>query len=244
MIYKSKKQLQRLSNKQIFEDVKKYIKTSHTFYETRIPELKVLAKRLHEEYSLSEFYKVFNKLWNSGHNEERSLAIHTLQLYKEDFNIETWKFIKTKLKEIKSWDKVDIVSLNIIGEILCKTKKMEQELIIMAKSKNIWFKRMAVISTIPVVKKEEIDFPLTILQMCLYSKEEQIQTAVGMVLKEINEVKPVVAKKFILKNIQMPIITFSIATENNRELRKLRDVKKIGKNKVLSLRRIKNIFGR
>jgi hypothetical protein len=57
MVYKSKKQLKKLGNKQFFEDIKKYIKSSHSFYESRVPELKVLANRLHEEYDLKEFYK-------------------------------------------------------------------------------------------------------------------------------------------------------------------------------------------
>jgi len=243
MVYKSKKPLQRLSNKQIFEDVKKYIKTSHTFYETKIPELKVLAKRLHDEYDLKEFYKIFNKLWNSGKNEERSLAIHTLPLYKDNFDIETWKFLKPKLKDIKSWDKVDIVSLDIIGEMLTKNKPMEKEIIMMAKSKNIWSKRMAIISTIPLIKNGETELALNISKQCLYAKEEPIQMAVGRVLKEIAEEKPVIAKRFILKNIHMPLKTFVIATENMKELRKLRDVKKLG-HKTSIVKSIKNIFQR
>lgn len=229
MTYKSRK-LQRLSNKQIFEDVKKYIKDSHSFYETKVPELTVLAKRLHEEYDLYGFYRVFNKLWNSGYHEEKSLAIYTLQLYKEGFDLETWKFLKPKLKDIKSWDKVDSVSVNIIGELLIKNKKLEKEILKMIKSKNIWFKRIGIMSTIPLIKEDRLDLPLCVSGICLYSEQEPIQTAVGKVLKEIAEQKPAVAKKFILKNIHMPLITFRIATEDMKELRKIRNIKPLKRN--------------
>ena len=225
MVYKSRKQLQRLSNKQIFEDVKKYIKSSHTFYETRVPELKVLAKRLHEEYDLKKFYRVFNKLWNSGYHEEKSLAIHTLQLYKDNFDLETWKFLKQKLKDIKSWDKLDSVSINITGEILIKNRSLEKDIFAMTNSKNIWLKRMGIMSTIPLIKINDTEFPLKIIKNCLYSKEEPVQNAIGKILKEISEKKPAIVKSFILKNIHMPITTFNIATENMKELRRLRNIK-------------------
>ena len=58
MTYKLKRQLKKLGNKQFTEDIKKYIKSSHEFYEKRVPEMKVLAKRLHDEHSLKQFYKI------------------------------------------------------------------------------------------------------------------------------------------------------------------------------------------
>src|SRR3989339_1613456 len=149
MEYKSNKQLKKLGDKQFSEDIKKYIRRNHEFNSTKIPELKILAKRLNEEYKLRGFYKIFNKFWNSGYNNERSIAIYALELYKEDFNIETWKFFKQKLKDIKSWDKVDTVSTNIIGEILLRAN-IQEDIIKMAKSNNIWHKRMALMACIPM----------------------------------------------------------------------------------------------
>jgi 3-methyladenine DNA glycosylase AlkD len=243
MVYKSKKQLRRLSDKQFFEDIKKYIKSYHSFYETRVPELKVLANRLHEEYSLKEFYKVFNKFWNSGYHEERTLAVHTLQLYKGDFDLETWKFLKPKLKDIKSWDKVDTVASNIIGEILIRNKKLEKDVIAMTKSNNIWFKRMAMMATVPLVKEGNNELALKICESYINDKYKQIQEGVGIILREIGESKPAVARKFILKHIHMPTVSFDIATQNMKELRKLRDVKKLG-HETSIVKSIKKIFRR
>ena len=222
MVFKSKKQLKKLSDREFYEDIKKYIKSSHEFYGTKVPELRVLAKRLNEEYKLRGFYKIFNKFWKTGYHSERSLAIYTLELYKEEFNLETWKFFKTKLKDIKSWDKLDSVSISIIGEILIREKRIEKDILDMARSNNIWFKRMALMSTIPLIRKQDIKLATQICDMLIYNKDENIQIAIGMVLNEVTIQKPLIARKFILRNRKMPYPTFIAATENLRDLRSIR----------------------
>lgn len=224
MVYKAKKKLMKISNREFAGDIKKFITSSHTFYETRVPELKVLAKRLHEEYSLRDFYRVFNKFWKSGF-KGRTLAIYALQLYKDEFDLETWKVIKIKLGEIKSWDRADSIALNIIGEILIKHREIESEVTKMASSKSPWFRRMAIISTIKLVKNNEFRLAINLITEHLYDKSENIQSAVGWVLKEIGEQNPNLAKKIILKNKNMPMTVFFHATENLKELRELRELK-------------------
>jgi 3-methyladenine DNA glycosylase AlkD len=222
------KQLKRLSDKQFFEDIKRYIKSSHSFYESRVPELKVLATRLHEEYSLNEFYKVFNKLWNSGITKESILAIYTLQLYKDEFDLKTWGFIKQKIKNVKSWDKIDNISLRIVGEILVKNPSIQNEILKFSNGKNKWLKVMAVISTIPLVKKNDFRLAIKIIEMHLHDKEEYMQRAIGVVLDEIGEQNPDFLKRFILKNVNMPLTTFFHATEDMKDLRRLRELKSSG----------------
>jgi 3-methyladenine DNA glycosylase AlkD len=96
----------------------------------------------------------------------------------------------------------------------------------MSKSKNIWYKRMALMSSIALVKNGDIGLAINLCQENLYSEEENIQKAVGICLKEIGIQKPVVARGFILKNIKMPEKIFFIATENMKDIRKLRQTRK------------------
>lgn len=242
MVPRTTKQLKRLSDKQFFEDIKRYIKSSHSFYESKAPELKVLANRLHDEYSLRDFYKVFNRFWNSGIPKESILAIYTLQLYKEEFDLETWRFIKQKIKKIKSWDKIDNISLNIIGEILIRNPSLEKEIIVFAKGRNSWLKRIAVISTIPQIRKKDFRLAMKIIEMHLHDKGEHMQKAIGIVLKEIGEQKPEFLRRFILKNKNMPLTTFFHATERMKELRKLRELN--GGNNIRNNRFEKLFFWR
>jgi len=227
MDYTLKRQLKKLSNKQFAEDIKRYIKSPYEFYGVRVPELRTMAKHLHEENSLDEFYSLFNKLWKSGYHEEMSLAIYALQLYKNEFDLKTWKFLQTKLKDMKTWDQVDAVSTNIVGEILLKYPKIEKDLLKLSKTNNVWLKRIAIVSTLPLIKKGDIKLTLKLAEKYVYSKEDYLQKATGWMLREAGKKKPEPIKRFILKHIEMPSIEFSYATEQLKELRKVRRLKKL-----------------
>lgn len=230
MTYKLKKQLKTLRGREFVEDITKYIKSPHEFYGSKVPELRTMAKHLHEDNSLEEFYKIFNNLWNSGYNDKISLAINALKLYEDEFDLKTWKFIKPKLKDMKSWDQIDAVAKDIVGRIIIKNPKLEKEIIKMAKSNNLWIKRMAIISTIPLIEKKNYSLAMQFVESYLNYADEKIQKSVGIVLKELCKQKPEQTKRFILKNINMPKPVFYIATENMKELRKMQGLKKL-KNK-------------
>lgn len=226
-----KRKLQKLDNKQFAEDIKRYIRSSHSFYESKVPELKTLAKRLHEEHKLKEFYKVFTKLWNSSAPSENSLAIQTLQLYRDEFNMNTWKFLRPKLNSIKSHDQADSIAVEIIGHILLKYPKMKKEMLTLSRSNNILLKRIAIMSTIPSIENKKIDLALEFSEKHLYDKEHYVNEAIGIILRRIGEKKPELIKRFILKHIDMPITTFNIATRKMKQLRKMRKIKKLTPNK-------------
>lgn len=220
-MYKPKRKLRKLSNKQIAEDVKKYIRSSHEFYTTRVPELKTLSKRLHEEYDLNDFYKVFNRLWKSGYRE-KYIAINTLQLYNEQFDLTTWKFLKPKLKEIKSLDIVDIVGSEIIGYIFLRHPELEDEILELARSKDLWMKRMVIVSALQFIKNKEFRNILKLMEICIHNKEEYVQKALGWMLREIGNQDPEFLKRFLIQNKNMPERTFFYATENLKGLRRIR----------------------
>ena len=231
MTYKLKRPLKRLGNKQFTEDIKTFINSSHNFYSEKVPELKTLAKRLHQEHSLKKFYPVFNKLWKSGYQGEKSLAIYTLRLYKEEFDSSTWRFIKPKLKDIKSWDQADSFAKDILGNLLLKIPSLDKEILKLSKSKNLWFKRIAIISTHQLIKqKQNTKLAIHLADSYIKESHHEIQKAIGLKIKEISLHKPEIAKKFILKHPTMKDSTFKLATENLKELRKTKKIKKLGQN--------------
>ena len=227
MDYKLKRKLKKLNKKKLIEDIKQYIKSPHEFYTLKLPEIKILAKRLHEEYKLKEFYRVFNRLWKQGYTEERSLALYTLKLYKEEFDLSTWRFLKPKFHDMKTWDEVDSIAINVIGEILLKYPSLEKEILELSKEKSIWIKRMALMSTIPLIKENNLKLPLHFITTYLYTHEEPLQKAIGILISEISKINQELAKKIILKNSNMPLLTFEEATKHLKELRKIRNIKKL-----------------
>ena len=232
MTYKLKRQLKRLNDKQFAEDIKRYLKSPHHFYGIKVPEIKTMAKKLHEEHSLKEFYKTFNRLWDSGYHEERSLAIYALEFYEDEFDFSTWEFIKPKLKDINSWDQVDAISSNIIGKIMIKYPELEQEIWKLSRSKDFWMRRMAIVSTLSKIKKGDVKMTLELTEKYLQDKEPYIQRATGQMLREAGKKKPEIVKRFILKHINMPYLIYENKTEKElKELRKVRKVKRLKEDK-------------
>jgi len=226
MSFEIKRKLKKLSDKQFAKDIKKYLRSPYEFYGVRVPELRILAKKLYDENNLNDFYKVFNKLWYSKYHEERSLAIYALQSYEKEFNLKTWRFIKGKLKDIKTWDQIDILSTGILGKILLKYPKLEKELLMLSKNKDIWIKRASIVSTLPLVKTGKIKLTMKIISNEIQNENPYVQKAIGWLLRESGKQKPKEIENFILKNLDMPSITFSYATEKMKKLRRLRKLRK------------------
>ena len=225
------RQLKTLSLQNFADDVKQYIRTPHEFYKNKLPELKTLGKRLYEEYKLRDFYRIFNRLWSSGYQKERSLAIHSLEKYEKEFDLKTWVFLKPKLREAKSWDELDCIAEDIIGKILLRFPVLEREIAKLGKSSSVYERRAAIVSTLPLIKNNRIRLSMFLLENNLFNKEESIQKVNGWILREIGKVKPEIAKRFILKHMNMPANTFIIATENMKGLRKIKGIKKLRGNR-------------
>ena len=221
-----RKILRRLNNDEFVEDIKNYLTSPYEFYGMKIPEIKTMAKRLHKEHLLKDYYRVFNNLWNSGRQEKRSLAIYALELYEDDFDLSTWRFLKPKLKEIKNIEKADEISIQIIGKILIKFPKFENEIIKMSKSESFWIRRIAIVSTLPRIYLKDIKLTLNLADKYLNDREINVLNAVGWMLYEASKENSEKVKKFILKHKSMSDGVFMEATKGMKELRKVKKIKK------------------
>ena len=231
MTLETKRPLKKLNNKNFAEHIKLYLKSSYQFYGTLVPEINVLAKKLHEEHNLKQFYKIFNKLWESGSYEETSLALYTLELYEKDFDFSTWKFIKPKLKNIKSRDQIEAIATKVIGKIIQKYPRLEKEIIKLNKRKDLVMKQLTLMSSIPKIKDNDLRLGMTLIKNNLYDEDTKVQEIVGELLNEASKVNKERVKKFILKNKNMPEKTFLKATENMKDLRQIRRKKMKAKKK-------------
>jgi hypothetical protein len=221
------KQLKKLGNREFLGDIKKYITNTHGFYKDKVPEMQVMAQRLHDEYSLKDFYKVFYKLWHAG-NGERSLAIHTLELYHEEFDEKTWEFLPLFLREVKSFDELECFG-EIISYLYVKHISIKRALFRLAHNENLWMRRIPLVAVYSAMKRKEekdIIFMIKIVEQTLFDREEKIQTMIIALMKEIGKTKRELLKKFILKHMSMPDEIFLPATEKMKELRKMRKLKK------------------
>jgi 3-methyladenine DNA glycosylase AlkD len=229
-----RKQLKTLNSREFIGDVKQFIRSSHDFYKDKNPEIKVLANRLHEEYILKDFYKVFNRLWKSGYHNERVMAIYALRMYKGDYDKGTWEFLIPRLKEIRDFDEAERIG-RIIGYIMVKYPKLKKEIIKINSRRNVYYRRIALASCFPLIKEKDWEFIFGLISSRLDDKEENIQELNGWILLEISKKNKTIVKRFVLKNIRMPKIVFDIVSSEMKELRKVRKLKKLDSGKVRGL---------
>lgn len=220
------KQLNKLSNKNLLSDIKQFIRNSHEFYDKKNPEIKTLANRLYQEYNLKDFYNVYNKLWSSGYHNERVLSVSALELYKEDYDKETWRFLIPKLSEIKDFDEADKIGI-IIGEMTIKYPALKREIYKISNRRNMYYRKIALSSCLPLIKFKDWNFIFRIIQNRINDKEDNIKEFNGLLLNEISNKNKTIVRKFVLKNMNMPNITFDIVSDNFKDLKKKRKIKDV-----------------
>ena len=120
-------------------------------------------------------------------HEERLIALLILvdQFKKgsDDKKKVVYDFYIKHLQYVNNWDLVDLSAYNIIGNYLLLTRNITF-LVRLASSKNIWERRIAIISTFAFIKKGSFKETLKIAEMLIHDKEDLIHKAVGWMLRE------------------------------------------------------------
>lgn len=96
---------------------------------------------------------------------------------------EIYNFYLKNLQYVNNWDLVDLSAYNIIGNYLLLTRDITF-LVRLASSKNIWERRIAIISTFAFIKNRSIKETLKIAEILIHDKEDLIHKAVGWMLRE------------------------------------------------------------
>ncbi|MBM9577069.1 DNA alkylation repair protein [Leptospira sp. 201903070] len=152
------------------------------FLGVTVPNQRKIAKQ-HKTLPLKEI----EILLQSEIHEERltSLFILCEQFEKGDEkNRKTLhQFYLKHLKKVNNWDLVDLSARVLIGEFLLdKDRKILYQL---AKSKNLWEKRISVLSTYAFIRKGDFKDIINLSELLLNDKEDLIHKAVGWMLREV-----------------------------------------------------------
>jgi 3-methyladenine DNA glycosylase AlkD len=96
-----------------------------------------------------------------------------------------FEFYLAHTKYINNWDLVDLSAGYIVGNYLYNKKK--NILLKLAKSKNIWERRIAIISTFAFIYKGESKWTFHIVKMLLSDSHDLIHKACGWMLREVGK---------------------------------------------------------
>jgi 3-methyladenine DNA glycosylase AlkD len=138
-----------------------------------------------------------DRLVKSDIHEKRAVAliIMTLRYPKEKDKI--YDLYLKNIKYVNSWDLVDISCYKIIGDYLFdKSKDILYEF---SKSKNLWERRISIISTFSFIKNCDFLDSLNISEILISDSHDLIHKAVGWMLREISKKDKKVAENFLNK---------------------------------------------
>ncbi len=143
-------------------------------------------------------------LLRSEIHEERLIAllilVHQFQ-HEEMLQRRVYEFYLKHTKFINNWDLVDLSSDKIVGVYLID--KPKTVLYKLAKSSNIWERRIAMVSTYNFIKNGEFNDTLSIAELLIEDKNDLIQKAVGWMLKEVGNRSLKVEERFLKKNYKI-----------------------------------------
>ncbi|MFH1868991.1 MAG: DNA alkylation repair protein [Candidatus Omnitrophota bacterium] len=166
----------------------------------------------HDDTSLREV----TRLLRSKFHEERLAALLILVLkYRGADDNSKKKIFQLYIKNtgyINNWDLVDISAYHIVGAYL--ENRPKRLLYKLARSKLLWDRRIAILSTCCYIKKNKFSETLTISKILLCDKEDLIHKAVGWMLREVGKRDLSCEEKFLKKHYRsMPRTMLRYAIE-------------------------------
>lgn len=153
-----------------------------------VPACRQVAKRYYAMASLKDVEVLLKSQWH----EERQIALFLLVLQFDQADEAKQKqifdlFLKNT-RYINNWDLVDCNAPRIVGKYIYQHQKLSPLLEKLAKSKSLWERRIAIISTLYFTVKGNNPAPtLRIAKMLLKDKHDLIHKAVGWMLREVGK---------------------------------------------------------
>ncbi len=217
--------LQELKNPQKAKILQRFFKTGKgeygegdVFLGLTVPQEHQVAKK-YADLTLLEL----QELLESKIHEYRMVALFILiEKFKkadEKEKEEICQFYLKNTTNINNWDLVDLSAPSIIGHWLLNRNR--RILYRLAKSKNLWERRIAILATYTFIKNHQFYDTLEIAEVLLSDKHDLIHKAVGWMLREVGKRDHETLEQFLTKySSQLPRVMLRYAIEKLPEEKK------------------------
>lgn len=172
-----------------------------------VPEQRALSKK-YANLPRSDL----SKLLNSKIHEKRLTALLIMVAQFENNKKEIFDFYLKNIDRINNWDLVDLSAPNIVGAYLFDKKR--NELYNLAKSENLWARRISILSTFYFLREHDYSDTIKISEILLFDKHDLIHKATGWMLREMGKRDQKVLVQFLSKHTsKMPRTMLRYAIE-------------------------------
>lgn len=195
------------------------------FIGVTVPEQRLVAKHF-----VDIPYAELRKLLSSKKHEHRLTALLILvQKYaraEEKEQKELFRFYLSEIEYVNNWDLVDLSAPQIVGNHMC-TYGGVQKLYKLARSKNLWRRRIAIVATFSFIRKGDFSPTLELSEMLLRDDEALLHKAVGWMLREVGKRNMPILKSFLTEHsAHMPRTMLRYAIERFPETERKKWLKK------------------
>jgi len=217
-VRKIRRKLQQLGSKDKAKVLQKFFKTGpgeygegDVFIGIRVPDLRRLVKE-YQDITIKEVVQLLSSMIH----EERFFALLILvsKYSKGDETVKKriYELYLQNTQFINSWDLVDGSAQHIVGAYLMD--KGKKPLYLLAKSKNLWERRIAILSTFHFIKHDNYAETLKISKILLSDEQDLIHKAVGWMVREIGKRHMLTEEIFLKKHYKrMPRTMLRYAIE-------------------------------
>lgn len=169
------------------------------FWGIRVPALRRLARE-HRECQL----EVVARLLDSPVHEQRLLGLVMLSDRYERSNrarrAAVYDFYWQRIDRVNNWDLVDLSAPAILGRHLAEAAPRGRALAVLdglARSGNLWRRRIAIVATLAMTRRDWFEPTLRIARRLLDDPEDLIHKATGWMLRELGKREPAALEAFL-----------------------------------------------
>ena len=185
-----------------------------------VPQCRVLAKK----YSALSWRDIA-KLLKSTLHEERLIALLMLVQQSRTKSRARYftmarvaRFYLAHTRYINNWDLVDLSAPHILGAYLAEStfrgSTSKSILTRLARSANLWERRIAIVATLALIKQGYFDETLYIAKILLHDPHDLIHKAVGWMLREVGKRDQPILEAFLQEHAKaMPRTMLRYAIE-------------------------------
>ncbi len=218
LIFKLWKLLRKKTNPKEAAGCQRFFKTGpgqygegNIFLGISVPELRLVSKQF-KHLSASDL----SRLLKSTFHEERMIALFILidqyQTANPTRRKKTFDFYVRNIRYVNNWDLVDCSASHIVGHFLhAQDKSLLDKL---ARSQNLWARRIAIVSTFYFIRKGEFQNTFKIAKILINDKHDLIYKATGWMLREVGKRDQAAEEKFLNEHyLKMPRTMLRYAIE-------------------------------
>jgi 3-methyladenine DNA glycosylase AlkD len=209
-------------------EVQRYFKETVRSFGVASPEVRNLARELHDSvkkgWTIEDAVALANLLFRRPELEAKSVAALVLLRYQKDFSPSLFQNTHDWLEQnlLNNWASVDIFCPQALGALLGRHPELLAEIEKWATHPNRWVQRASIVAFLRLVKKEEyLDAAYQMAARHFASDDDLVQKAAGWLLREAGKRDMRRLEKFLLAHgPAIPRTTLRYAIERFPEKRR------------------------